>query len=224
MLLEREECLDGDQAVLDKVKDREGEECEKRCVYVADGDLEHRGGFDSHEADEVERGVDHDAEGDEDDRVAHQFHDRLAPLAEAVVDEAEGDVLAPFARGARAECDGPDESDDGILVGPFELVVEKVAGEDLQAESDEHEQERGDRHVDADCRFHDMYRRGKLLGHCWSPLKTTWFSIGYRSIWDRYPHIKFYMFALYSTYYSAIFLMRSKRSMSQSLMKSFCCR
>ena len=51
---EREECLDGDQAVLDKVEDREGEECEKRCVYVADGDLEHRGGLDSHEADEVD--------------------------------------------------------------------------------------------------------------------------------------------------------------------------
>lgn len=173
MLLEREECLDGDQAVLDKVEDREGEECEKRCVHVADGDLEHRGGLDSHETDEVERGVYHDAEGDKDDRVAHQFHDRLAPLAEAVVDEAEGDVLASFARRARAERDGPDESYDGILVGPFELVVEEVAGEDLQAECDEHEQERGDRHVDADCRFHDMYRRGKLLGHCWSPLKTT---------------------------------------------------
>ena len=165
-MLERQECLYGDQAVLDKVEDREGEECEKRCVYVADGDLEHRGGFDSHEADEVERRVDHDAEGDDDDRVAHQFYDRLALLAEAVVDEAEGDVLASFARRARAECNGPDESYDGILVGPFELVVEKIAGEDLQAECYEHEQECGDWYVDADCRFHDMYRRGKLLGHC----------------------------------------------------------
>ena len=47
------------------------------------------------------RGVEHDAEGDDDDRAADEFHDRLAPLAEAVVDEAEGDVLTPFARGAR---------------------------------------------------------------------------------------------------------------------------